>query len=70
MGIEVTVWGENVHEREEEHVRRLYPEGMHTTIAKGLGELLGERVRVRTATLQEDMGVSDPQPSVPQEASP
>jgi len=51
--IDVTVWGENVHEQQEEHVRRIYPDGMHTAIAEGLTELLGDRVRVRTATLQE-----------------
>jgi trehalose utilization protein len=50
--LRVTVWGENVHEREE-HVRRLYPEGMHATIAAGLDDLLGDRVQTRTATLQE-----------------
>src|SRR3954468_12539907 len=51
--IRVTVWGENVHERREEHVRAIYPEGMHATIADALAALLGERVRVRTVTLQE-----------------
>ena len=50
--LRVTVWGENVHE-DEEHVRALYPEGMHATIAAGLSELLGDRVQTRTATLQE-----------------
>jgi trehalose utilization protein len=35
MPIRVTVWGENVHERESALVRSLYPEGMHTTIAAG-----------------------------------
>ena len=33
--IRVTVWGENVHERTEDHVREIYPDGMHTTIAAG-----------------------------------
>ncbi|MGI8781551.1 MAG: ThuA domain-containing protein [Solirubrobacteraceae bacterium] len=51
--VRVTVWGENVHERTEEPVRALYPEGMHATIAGGIGALLGERVRVRTATLEQ-----------------
>ena len=51
--LRVTVWGENVHERDEAEVRALYPEGMHATIAGGLTDLLGGRVRVRTATLQE-----------------
>jgi trehalose utilization protein len=50
--LRVTVWGENVHEREE-RVRALYPEGMHATIAAGLDELLGDGVQTRTATLQE-----------------
>ncbi len=49
----MTVWGENVHERNEEPVRALYPEGMHATIAAGLSDLLGERVQVRTATLEQ-----------------
>jgi trehalose utilization protein len=51
--VRVTVWGENVHERNEQHVRAIYPEGMHATIAAGLAELLGGRVRVRTATLEQ-----------------
>jgi trehalose utilization protein len=51
--LRVTVWGENVHEREEPDVRALYPDGMHAAIADGLVALLGERVLVRTATLQE-----------------
>ncbi|MEV3981436.1 ThuA domain-containing protein [Nonomuraea sp. NPDC049758] len=53
MSINVTVWGENVHEQREEEVRRRYPEGMHGAVAGGLREHLGERVRVRTATLQD-----------------
>jgi trehalose utilization protein len=50
----VTVWGENVHEREEEAVRAIYPDGMHATIAAGMAGLLGDRVQVRTATLEQD----------------
>ena len=49
----MTVWGENVHERNEEPVRALYPEGMHATIAAGLSDLLGDRAQVRTATLEQ-----------------
>jgi trehalose utilization protein len=49
----VTVWGENVHEREEPAVRAIYPDGMHAAIAAGLTELLGDRVQVRTATLEQ-----------------
>jgi trehalose utilization protein len=52
--VRVTVWGENVHERNEPEVRALYPDGMHATIAAGLTESLGaERVQVRTATLEQ-----------------
>src|SRR5918998_2926547 len=51
--IRVTVWGENVHERTEEPVRALYPDGMHAAIAAGLTARLGDRVRVRTATLEQ-----------------
>jgi trehalose utilization protein len=58
--VRVTVWGENVHEGEEPAVRALYPGGMHAAIAEGLAALLGERVRVRTATLQEpEHGLTD-----------
>ena len=39
--IRVTVWGENVHERESRAVAEIYPETMHECIAEGLrtGEL-------------------------------
>jgi len=58
--IRVTVWGENVHERRDDKVRAVYPEGMHEAIAAGLREQLGTDVVVRTATLdQPDHGLSD-----------
>lgn len=49
----VTVWGEYRHELREEHVAAIYPDGMHTTIAEGIRENLGDRAAVRTATLDE-----------------
>lgn len=49
--IRVTVWGENVHERRHEVVRRIYPDGMHACIAAGLREATD--LEVRTTTLQE-----------------
>ncbi|BCJ56306.1 hypothetical protein Asp14428_77810 [Actinoplanes sp. NBRC 14428] len=49
--IRVTVWGENRHEQREEHVRRIYPEGMHAAVAAGIREHLD--CVVRTATLDE-----------------
>jgi trehalose utilization protein len=58
--LRVTVWNENVHEREEEHVRAHYPEGIHGAIASGLSALLGDAVVVRTATLDEpEQGLPD-----------
>lgn len=49
--LRVTVWGENVHEHENETVRTIYPEGMHSCIAQGLTE--SPEFVARTATLQE-----------------
>jgi trehalose utilization protein len=58
--VRVTVWGENVHEQQEEPVRERYPNGMHGAIADGLSALLGDGVSVRTATLQEpEHGLTD-----------
>ena len=54
--IRVTVWGENFHEnsdRDRQGMAERYPDGMHGAIARGLEELLGDRVRVRTATQDE-----------------
>ena len=51
--LRITVWGENVHEGRDESVRAIYPDGMHTAIAAGLSEKLGDGVRVRTATLDQ-----------------
>ncbi|HEX4141013.1 MAG TPA: ThuA domain-containing protein, partial [Candidatus Methylacidiphilales bacterium] len=49
--LRVTVWGENVHEKKHPVVGKIYPNGMHETIAEGLRELGG--VEVRTATLDQ-----------------
>ena len=51
--LRVTVWNENVHERREDSVKRIYPDGMHAPIADGLRRELGGRVSVRAATLDE-----------------
>lgn len=60
MPIRVTVWSENYHEPREPDVRRRYPDGIHGAIAAGLAEHLGERVRVRTAVLEDpEHGLSD-----------
>jgi trehalose utilization protein len=51
--LRVTVWGENRHEQIEEHVAKIYPQGMHTTIAEGIVENLGDTCTVRTVTLDD-----------------
>ncbi len=56
----VLVWGENRHEQVEEHVRAIYPHGMHTTIAEGISEFLGDTAEVSTTTLDEpDHGLTE-----------
>ena len=58
--IRVTVWGENRHEQVDESVARIYPDGMHTTIAAGIVEHLGDGCVVRTATLDDpEHGLTD-----------
>jgi trehalose utilization protein len=58
--IRVTVWGENLHEKQHEKVRAIYPDGMHNTIAAGLRAHLGEHAVVNTATLdQPEHGLTD-----------
>jgi trehalose utilization protein len=60
MVVRVTVWGENVHEHRDESVRTIYPDGMHTTIARGISGVLGGAAEVRTATLdQPEHGLTD-----------
>jgi trehalose utilization protein len=45
----LTVWNEHVHEREDGEAARLYPDGIHSTLAG----VLAEAGDVRTATLAE-----------------
>lgn len=51
MTIRTVVWGENIHERLNEVVRSIYPDGMHTTIAAALNA--DDAITASTATLQE-----------------
>ncbi len=56
--VRVTVWNEFRHEKSHEGVKKVYPEGMHAVIAKGLEEAGG--FEVRTATLDEpEHGLTD-----------
>ena len=54
--INVTVWNENVHEKDE-RIAKVYPEGIHGAIAKMLGR--NEELKIRTATLgMEEHGLT------------
>jgi trehalose utilization protein len=45
-------------------VRKLYPDGMHVTIAAGIAEHLGDSAEVRTATFdQPEHGLSEQVPA-------
>jgi trehalose utilization protein len=46
----LTIWNENVHERTEDHVRAIYPDGIHGALAAALAHV----GTVRTATLEQD----------------
>ncbi|MBZ0284160.1 MAG: ThuA domain-containing protein [Anaerolineae bacterium] len=48
--LRVTVWNENRHEKTNAAVQKVYPEGMHSVIAKSLAE---QGFTVGTATLDE-----------------
>ena len=55
--IKVTVWNEFFHEKTEEVVKNIYPEGIHKAIAEFLGK--EDDIEVRTATLDdEDCGLT------------
>lgn len=55
--IKVTIWNENVHEKTNADVRKLYPEGLHGVLAKNLA---AADLTIRTATLdQPEHGLSE-----------
>ena len=57
MTTRVTVWNENVHEREEADVAERYPDGIHGAVAESLAD---DGYAVRTATLGEpEHGLTD-----------
>lgn len=48
--IRVTIWNEFVHEKENEAVKAVYPDGIHAAIAKGIAS---DDFQIRTATLDQ-----------------
>ena len=58
MKINVTVWNEYIHERNDERIAKVYPKGIHGAIAEMLGKY--DEFSIRTATLDEpEHGLSD-----------
>ena len=56
--IRVTVWNENIHDREMDEVKAIYPRGIHGAIAGFLNGMDG--IEAKTATLdQPDCGLPD-----------
>ena len=56
--IRVTVWNEFYHEKHQENVKAIYPDGLHKAIADFLGT--EEDITVRTATLDDpDCGITE-----------
>lgn len=56
--IRVTVWNEGLHEKLSREISKVYPDGIHGTIAAFLGQ--EEDIEVRTATLtQRKNGLTD-----------
>lgn len=56
--LRITVWNENLHEKTDETVRAIHPNGLHETVAQALREDPG--FVVRTATLDDpDCGLTD-----------
>ncbi len=51
MAIKILVWGENVHERRDQAVAEIYPDGMHAQIARLLSS--DPALSVSTTTLQQ-----------------
>ena len=56
--INVTIWNENIHEQQDEIVKKIYPNGMHNCIKEFLEK--DKKLNVSTATMEEkDHGLTD-----------
>jgi len=49
--INLTIWNEYIHEQEDDHVRKLYPKGIHGCIKEFLE--VDKDLNIKTATLEE-----------------
>jgi len=58
--IRVTIWNEFIHERSNETVKGIYPNGIHAVLQSAIEEYLGDSVSVHCATLdQKEHGLTD-----------
>jgi trehalose utilization protein len=48
--IKITIWNEFRHEKKNEKIREIYPDGIHNAIATGIAS---ENFKIKTATLDE-----------------
>ena len=58
MKINATIWGENIHDKKNKDVKKIYPDGMHSCIEAALKN--EPNINTKTATLDQDNhGLSD-----------
>ena len=58
--IRVTIWNEFRHEKTEENVKKLYPNGLHATIKEALEKLAPNEYEIRLADLDmPEHGLTD-----------
>ena len=58
MQLKITVWNEYRHEKQDEEIRKVYPEGIHSAIAAYLNKF--SEIEAITATLdEEEHGLTD-----------
>ena len=56
--VNLVIWNEFVHEQEDEHVKSIYPKGIHGCIKEFLSD--DKDLNIKTATLEEkDHGLSE-----------
>ncbi len=58
--LRVVIWNEFIHERSDERVKAVYPNGIHRELESALSEHLGSQVQTHCATLEEpEHGLSE-----------
>ncbi|SFR93056.1 Trehalose utilization protein [Microbacterium sp. cf046] len=57
--LRITVWNENVHEREQPEIAELYPDGIHGAIINGVQQLLPDASMTAATLEQPEHGLSE-----------